>query len=64
LLGVTSLLSVTEAAAELGITRARVLVLISGGRLPASKLGNQWAIQRKDLAKVRDRKPGRPRKSK
>jgi excisionase family DNA binding protein len=53
-------ISVTEAAAELKVSRARVLVLIGEGRLPAAKVGNQYVIQRKDLAKVRVRKVGRP----
>jgi excisionase family DNA binding protein len=56
-------ISVTEAAAELGVTRARVHALIRDGRLPASKIGSQYVIQPKDLAKVRERKPGRPRKA-
>jgi excisionase family DNA binding protein len=54
--------TVTQAAAELGVSRARVHALIKVGRLAAAKLGNQYVIGLKDLAKVRDRKPGRPPK--
>ena len=53
----------TKAAAErLGVSRDRVLALIHAKRLPATKLGRDWFINPKDLAKVKDRKPGRPRK--
>ncbi len=56
-------ITVTEAAARLGVSRARVLVLIQAGRLPAQKVGMQYLIQPKDLGKVADRKPGRPKGS-
>ena len=59
-----SLITVTLAAKELKITRARVQALIRDGRLPAEKIGNFYAIKRADLAKVRVRKPGRPKKGK
>jgi len=36
--------------------------MINAGRLKASKFGTQWLIDRADLAKVRNRKPGRPKK--
>jgi hypothetical protein len=39
-----------------------VQALIQAGRLPAQKIGMQHLIQPADLAKVRDRKPGRPPK--
>lgn len=55
------LVTVSNAAIELGVTRARVHALIRDGRLPAEKLGTQYVIKPKDLDKVRDRKPGRPR---
>jgi excisionase family DNA binding protein len=53
-----------EAAQRLGISQKRVNVLIQQGRLPASKVGNVYMINSKDLAKVKDRKPGRPAKGK
>lgn len=56
------MLTTAEAGAELGVSRSRVLVLIDKGRLPATRLGNQWVINRSDLSKVRVRKTGRPRK--
>ena len=43
-------LSVTQAAAALGISRQRVLVLVAEGRLPAVKVGSYWMIQANDLA--------------
>jgi excisionase family DNA binding protein len=54
------MLSVVQAAAELGITRRRVNALIVAGRLPAEKVGSYYVIRRADLAKVKDRRPGRP----
>jgi len=56
------LLTTQQAADALGISRSRVLVLIGNGRLPAERIGSQHVIDRKDLAKVRVRKPGRPKK--
>jgi excisionase family DNA binding protein len=54
-------ISASQAAEALGVSRSRVLVLIGEGRLPAEKIGNQYVIRRADLAKVKDRKPGRPK---
>jgi excisionase family DNA binding protein len=51
-----------QAAARLGITPRRVLALIKSGRLPADRPGLEWLIDPADLAKVADRKPGRPRR--
>jgi excisionase family DNA binding protein len=57
-------ITVSQAAVDLRVTRARVLQLINAGRLPAQKLGMQYLIDRKDLGKVRVRKPGRPKRMK
>ena len=63
-----TLLSTQEAATRLGISRRRVLALVSTGRLPAQKVGRDWIIQEADLDKVKDRPQGwvkgRPRKDK
>jgi excisionase family DNA binding protein len=56
------LITTIEAAKALDISQNRVNALIRSGRLPAQKYGWQWLIDRKDLAKVRVRKPGRPPK--
>lgn len=55
------LITVVQAAELLGVSRPRVQVLIAAGRLPAQKIGSQYVIDKKDLGKVRDRKPGRPK---
>jgi excisionase family DNA binding protein len=55
-------LTTQQVAAELGVTQSRIIAMIGAGRLKASKIGVQWLIDRKDLAKVRNRKPGRPKK--
>jgi excisionase family DNA binding protein len=53
-------LSTSQAAEALGVTQRRVLAMITARRLPATRVGNSYIIQRADLAKVKDRKPGRP----
>lgn len=38
------LLSVTQAATALGVTRQRVLQMITDGKLPAQRVGNGWVV--------------------
>ena len=57
------LLTVTDVAGKLGVSRSRVLALIRVGRLPAERLGVQFFIRPADVALVRHRRPGRPRKN-
>lgn len=59
---ITDLITVDQAAIELGVTGRRVRALIAAGRLAATKFGAGWLIQRRDLAAVRERRPGRPAK--
>lgn len=57
-----NLITTTEAAQRLGISSRRVRVLISTGRLPATRVNERMQlIDPRHLAKVKDRKPGRPR---
>jgi excisionase family DNA binding protein len=56
------LITTKEAAKELGVTVRRVQALIKAGRLRAQKMGRDWIIRRRDLDKVKVRKPGRPAK--
>jgi excisionase family DNA binding protein len=58
-----NLISVTEAAKRLNVTPTRVRAMINSGRLKATKVGNMWVIDPKDLDAVKDRKVGRPRKT-
>lgn len=53
-------LTTDQAGKILGVTVRRVRALIEAGRLPAVKFGKVWMINKKDLKKVADRKPGRP----
>ena len=55
-----NLITVKDASEKLGITVGRVHQLISAGRLPARKLGNQYVIEISDLELIKIRKPGRP----
>lgn len=50
-----------QAAKILKVNDSRVRQFILSGRLPAHKLGHIWIIQQKDLEKIADRKPGRPK---
>jgi excisionase family DNA binding protein len=57
------LLSVPDAARELGLSPDRVREFIKEQRLPARKIGDQWIILREDLALVAHRRTGRPPRS-
>jgi excisionase family DNA binding protein len=57
------IISTAEAAKRLGVTANRVRALIEAKRLKATKVGNVWLIDPKDLDAVKDRKVGRPRKA-
>jgi len=56
------ILTTKQAAKALRVNDSRVRQLILSGRLPAIKFGRDWIIQKKDLKKVENRKPGRPKK--
>lgn len=43
---IPELVSVTEAAAALGVTRQAVLQRIESGSLPATRIGTAWAVPR------------------
>ena len=57
------IISTAEAARRLGVTPNRVRALIEAKRLKAFKYGREWLIYLEDLDAVKDRKVGRPRKS-
>jgi excisionase family DNA binding protein len=57
------IIGTAEAAKRLNVTVSRVLKMIAAKRLKATKLGNVWLIDPKDLDAVKDRRVGRPRKS-
>jgi len=57
------IISTAEAAKRLGITANRVRAMIEAKRLKATKVGNVWLIDPKDLDAVKNRKVGRPRKA-
>ena len=56
------ILTTKQAAKALRVNDSRVRQLILSGRLPAIKIGRDWIIQKKDLKKVENRNPGRPKK--
>jgi excisionase family DNA binding protein len=55
----TNYLTITQAAELRGVSRQAIYESISRGTLPATKLGNQWLITRKDLRAFRPH-PGGP----
>ena len=56
-------LTTAQAAEKLGVSPGRIRQFIRDGRLPATQLGRDYIIQPKDLAKVKNRKTGRPKKT-
>jgi excisionase family DNA binding protein len=59
------MLTTSEAAERLGISRRRVNALINAGQLPARKFNYAWMIDENELEAFEagwDRRTGRPRK--
>lgn len=57
------LISLTSAAAVLGVHRMTVLRWIRQGRVAAQRLlGNRWGIEQEDLRGLVKRPPGRKKK--
>ncbi len=55
-------LTTAQAAKKLGVSQSRVRALINAGRIKARHLTpRMMLIDAKELAKVRTRKPGRPK---
>lgn len=57
-------LTTIEAADKLGVSSRRVRAMIQARQLPAEKKGRDYLIKESDLAKVKERKAGRPRNTK
>ena len=57
----TDPLTVTQAAALIGIHRDTARQLILGGRIHATKVGSVWLVERVEAERYRDsdRRPGR-----
>lgn len=58
------MLTVTEAAGQLGVSASRVRALIKAGMLPATKHGRAWMLREEDvLQRLMDRpRSGRPKR--
>lgn len=56
------LLTTDEAAKKLHCTPQAIARACATGRLPATKKGREWLIDRRDLARFKPGKAGRPRK--
>ena len=57
-------ITVTQAAELRGVTRQAIWLLIKNGRLKATKVGNQWLLDRKQVEKFVGHPGGRPREKK
>lgn len=57
------IISTKDAAERLGISLRQIQTLIGQGKLPASKIGRDYAIDEKDLKLVETRRKGRPPKA-
>lgn len=58
-----TILSTAEAAEKLNLSTVRIRQLITGGRLPAKKVGRDYIIDEENLKLVMERRNGRPSKS-
>ena len=54
-----NMLTTTQAANALGVSRGRILQLIAGGRLLATLFSRVWMIDPESVIKFERRKPGR-----
>lgn len=59
----SKLLTTSEVAERLGVTRWRVNAMIRDKRLKAEKIGQIFLIRESALQAVADRKVGRPKKT-
>lgn len=57
---IENLISVTQAAEKLGLSRKRVFEFIKDERLPARKVGSAYVIKESDLQLIENRTTGRP----
>jgi excisionase family DNA binding protein len=58
--GNSELLSVTQVASELGVTRQRVHDLIKNGQIVACQLGRFYYIEKAELQRYKDKPIGKP----
>ena len=58
--GATVELTTEQVAEKLGVTPRRVRALITSGRLKAKRIGRDWMIDSRQLAKFTPKPPGRP----
>lgn len=57
------MLTTTQAAERLGVTRPAIQKLIETNRIPAKRFGRYWVLSAKDVDEyARTRKVGRPAK--
>ena len=54
------MLTITDAAARLGIDPSRVRLLVRQGRIPARRFGRAWVISESDLNTYQPRPQGKP----
>jgi excisionase family DNA binding protein len=58
----TELYTIPEAAEYFGVSRQRIWLLVTQGRIKAQRAGQQWLIKEHDLLKLKWKRTGRPTK--
>lgn len=58
----TELYTIPEAAKYFGVSRQRIWLLVTAGRIKAQRAGQQWLIKERDLLKLEWKSAGRPRR--
>lgn len=56
----TDLFTIPEAARYFGISRQRMWLLVSQGRVRAQRVGQSWLIKQRDMLKINWKGAGRP----
>lgn len=56
-----NLITTSQAALAIGVSRSRINKMIAAGQIRARRVGEIDLIDPKQLEKLKDRKPGRPK---
>lgn len=60
----SELWTIPEAAEYFGISRQRIWLLVTQGRIKAEQAGRQWLIKERDLLRFEWKRTGRPQNGK
>lgn len=57
----TALFTIPETAKYFGVSRQRIWLLVTQGRIKARRVGQSWLIAERDMLKLEWKRAGRPR---